>query len=324
MSTRANAPLSLAELVEWTTSVADDVRAGMYDVRADTENRWHVRLLCDDQLDVWLISWTAEQGTQLHDHGGSTGAFTVIDGQLEETIWQPGPGRLDEHQRSAGDTVVFGEHYVHDVRNAHERTAVSVHAYSPPLSSMRLYDVDHGRLTTLAHVWTDDPEEPAPFQSVDELLEEARSHLSRMTPREAYARTGAIIVDIRPAWQRAADGEIPGSVVVERNHLEWRLHPASGAALPSAHEGQEWIVICTEGYTSSLAVASLRSIGLDAPTSSEESGAGAPPACLSSPGRRRSSMSSAVTTSSRDDRGCPVAQPYRSGQTVVSLFTAYR
>lgn len=265
MSTRANdAPLSLAELVEWTTSVADDVRAGLYDVRADTENRWHVRLLCDDQVDVWLISWTQEQGTQLHDHGGSAGAFTVVEGQLEEAIWQSGAGALDEHHRVAGDTVVFGEHYVHDVRNTHEKTAVSVHAYSPPLSSMRFYDVDHGELTTLAHVWTDDPEEPAPFESVDALLEEARSHLSRVTPDEAYRRTGAIIVDIRPAWQRAADGEIPGSVVVERNHLEWRLHPASGAALPLAYEGQEWIVVCTEGYTSSLAAASLRSIGVEA------------------------------------------------------------
>jgi rhodanese-related sulfurtransferase len=61
-----------------------------------------------------------------------------------------------------------------------------------------------------------------------------------------------------------ADGEIPGSVVIERNHLEWRLHPGSGASLPLATDEQEWIVLCTEGYTSSLAAASLRSLGLDA------------------------------------------------------------
>jgi hypothetical protein len=158
MSTRAHAPLPLAELVEWTTSVADDVRAGLYDVRADTEDRWHVRLLCEDDLDLWLISWTSEQGTQLHDHGGSAGAFTVVEGRLEEAIWQPGRGELHEHDRSHGDTVVFGEHYVHDVRNIQTETAVSVHAYSPPLSSMRFYDVDAGELTRLAHVWTDDPE----------------------------------------------------------------------------------------------------------------------------------------------------------------------
>jgi rhodanese-related sulfurtransferase len=104
------------------------------------------------------------------------------------------------------------------------------------------------------------------FASVDDLLAAARSQLARVTPVEAHARAtdGAVIVDIRPAWQRLADGEIPGSVVVERNHLEWRLHPASGAALPLARVGQEWIVVCTEGYTSSLAAASLRSLGLDA------------------------------------------------------------
>jgi hypothetical protein len=166
MSTRVNdAALSLAELVEWTTSVADDARAGLYDVQADTENRWHVRLLCDDELDLWLISWTAEQGTQLHDHGGSSGAFTVVEGKLEEAIWQPARGELDDREHSAGDTVVFGEHYVHDVRNIRQETAVSVHAYSPPLSSMRYYDVDAGRLTTLAHVWTDDPEQAFPVAS---------------------------------------------------------------------------------------------------------------------------------------------------------------
>ena len=166
MSTRVNdAALSLAELVEWTTSVADDVRAGLYDVRADTENRWHVRLLCSAEVDLWLISWTAEQGTQLHDHGGSAGAFTVVEGRLEEAVWQPGRGGLDDREHSAGDTVVFGEHYVHDVRNIREETAVSVHAYSPPLSSMRYYDVDDGQLTTLAQVWTDDPEQAFPVAS---------------------------------------------------------------------------------------------------------------------------------------------------------------
>ena len=106
----------------------------------------------------------------------------------------------------------------------------------------------------------------ATFASVDELLEVARGGLDRISPRTAHARvaTGAIIVDIRPAWQRELDGEIPGSIIVERNHLEWRLHPRSGANLPVATEGQEWIVVCTEGYTSSLAAAALVSLGLPA------------------------------------------------------------
>ncbi|MDX6277511.1 MAG: hypothetical protein QOJ72_1639 [Nocardioidaceae bacterium] len=104
------------------------------------------------------------------------------------------------------------------------------------------------------------------YGSVDELLASARVTLTRLDPHEAYARVaaGALIVDIRPAWQRESDGEIPGSVVVERNHLEWRLHPESGASLPWAQAGQEWIVVCTEGYTSSLAASALVSLGLPA------------------------------------------------------------
>ncbi|WP_332665590.1 rhodanese-like domain-containing protein [Aeromicrobium sp.] len=104
------------------------------------------------------------------------------------------------------------------------------------------------------------------YASVDDLLAAARSSLERLDPRQACDRVaaGALIVDIRPGWQRESDGEIPGSVIVERNHLEWRLHPASGASLPQASDGQEWIVVCTEGYTSSLAASSLVSLGLQA------------------------------------------------------------
>lgn len=98
------------------------------------------------------------------------------------------------------------------------------------------------------------------------LLERAREDLDRLTPREAVAAvaSGAHLVDIRPAWQREIDGEIPGALIVERNHLEWRLHPLSGASLPIADRVERWIVVCTEGYTSSLAAASLRQIGLEA------------------------------------------------------------
>ena len=104
------------------------------------------------------------------------------------------------------------------------------------------------------------------FDSVDALLAHARTGLQRLGPeaaRDAVA-AGALLVDIRPQWQRVADGEIPGSLVVERNHLEWRLHPASDARLPQAVEGQRWVVVCTEGYTSSLAAAALNSIGVEA------------------------------------------------------------
>ncbi len=104
------------------------------------------------------------------------------------------------------------------------------------------------------------------FATVDELLADARSRLDRLSPaRAAQAVTdGAILVDIRPHWQRVRDGEIPGAVVIERNHLEWRVHPDSDARIPLARAGQRWVVICQEGYTSSLAADSLRSLGLPA------------------------------------------------------------
>ena len=106
---------------------------------------------------------------------------------------------------------------------------------------------------------------PAGARSIDQILQAARDRLSRVTPAQAFAEldSGAVLIDIRPAAQRAAVGEIPGSVVIERNHLEWRLDPASSARLPLA-TGYDLrpIVFCMEGYTSSLAAAALQDLGL--------------------------------------------------------------
>jgi rhodanese-related sulfurtransferase len=106
----------------------------------------------------------------------------------------------------------------------------------------------------------------ARFGTVDELLDDARSRLLRVSPLAAAALVdqGALLVDIRPAWQRVVDGEIPGSWVVERNHLEWRLHPSSSSRIAAARSKQQWLVICTEGYTSSLAADALNSRGVPA------------------------------------------------------------
>ena len=104
------------------------------------------------------------------------------------------------------------------------------------------------------------------FSGVEDLLAAARARLVRLSASQAAAAVaeGARLVDIRPAWQRARDGEISGALVVERNHLEWRLHPRSATRLGSAQPGQRWIVVCAEGFTSSLAAASLCSIGVEA------------------------------------------------------------
>ncbi len=108
---------------------------------------------------------------------------------------------------------------------------------------------------------------PAGAHSIDEILAEARSRLTRLEPREAYAEEGALLVDIRPAVQRALEGEIPGALIIERNVLEWRFDPAADARLPEV-DGYDVrvVVFCSEGYTSSLAAAALQDIGLSRAT----------------------------------------------------------
>jgi len=102
-------------------------------------------------------------------------------------------------------------------------------------------------------------------RSIDEVLAEARSRILRYSPLEAAARmaAGALLVDIRPAANRAAEGSVPGALVIEMTVLEWRLDPQSDFRIPEAtgHD-VEMIVLCNEGYSSSLAADSLRELGL--------------------------------------------------------------
>jgi rhodanese-related sulfurtransferase len=101
--------------------------------------------------------------------------------------------------------------------------------------------------------------------TIDELLAAARGRLHRLDANEAAAAAdrGALLVDTRPAWQREAEGGIPGALVIERNHIEWRLDPTSDARIPEAVDHDvEIVVICSEGYSSSLAAASLQDLGL--------------------------------------------------------------
>lgn len=101
--------------------------------------------------------------------------------------------------------------------------------------------------------------------TIDQMLEEARSQIDRMYAFElpdAVAR-GAIVVDIRPQAQRAMEGTLPGALAIERNVLEWRCDPTSSAHLALAVDhAVEWVIVCSEGYTSSLAAASLQQLGL--------------------------------------------------------------
>jgi hypothetical protein len=108
------------------------------------DERWFTPIHGDDELDIWLISWVPDQSTELHDHGGSLGALTLLSGALDEFRWD-GEG-LRHRRLNAGDQAGFPLGWVHDVVWAPESSAaavptLSVHAYSPPLTAMSYYQV---------------------------------------------------------------------------------------------------------------------------------------------------------------------------------------
>lgn len=160
--------LRLPDLLHATDRCADDVLTGRYDRLLPAEGlprseRWFIRLYSDYELDVWLISWVPERSTELHDHGGSLGALTVVSGALSETRWD-GRG-LRQRTLEAGDQAAFPLGWVHDVVLAGGAEAtpaqptLSVHAYSPPLTAMSYYDVtDTNKLRRVHTELTDTPE----------------------------------------------------------------------------------------------------------------------------------------------------------------------
>ena len=137
--TPAPTPLALADLTGLTRQIAAQVRAGRHPVHIDPVRRWYQLLRADDFVDVWLISWATEQAAELHDHAGSLGALTVVSGALVEQRWV-GDG-LRQRRLRAGRSVGFPLGHVHDVGNPAAEPAISVHAYSPPLTAMSYYAV---------------------------------------------------------------------------------------------------------------------------------------------------------------------------------------
>lgn len=102
-------------------------------------------------------------------------------------------------------------------------------------------------------------------RTIDDVLAAARARLHRLPASEVADEIadGAILVDIRPAAQRTEEGAAPGAVVIERNVLEWRCDPTSDARIPAAVDHDvRWLILCSEGYTSSLAAAALQELGL--------------------------------------------------------------
>lgn len=104
-----------------------------------------------------------------------------------------------------------------------------------------------------------------PYLSIDEVLAESRANLERVHPSQLNDEmsAGALVIDTRPADQRERDGALPDAVVIDRNVLEWRLDPASAHRLPISDDyGRRIIVVCNEGYSSSLAAHTLQRMGL--------------------------------------------------------------
>lgn len=99
---------------------------------------------------------------------------------------------------------------------------------------------------------------------IEGLLAESRRGMDRVAPTalEAEVEAGALVVDTRPVEQRRRDGELPGALVIDRNVLEWRLDPTSPHRITEARAGRKVIVVCNEGYSSSLAAHTLRLLGL--------------------------------------------------------------
>jgi mannose-6-phosphate isomerase-like protein (cupin superfamily) len=148
--------LDLAELVDLVRIYAEDTQLWLPRLRFSAQSRWWTRLHGDGDTDVWLLSWLRDQTTELHDHGGSTAAFTVVQGALEEVRIEA--GKLSATDLRPGRTQWVAPGVVHDVRNVESLPAVSIHAYSPPLTSMTYYRQDGGSLVPTHTVTGREPE----------------------------------------------------------------------------------------------------------------------------------------------------------------------
>jgi hypothetical protein len=167
--------LRVPDLLHATDQAADDVLSGRRDHLLPKggvpgSRRWFTRIDGDDELDIWLISWVPGHPTELHDHGGSLGALTVLSGSLNEYRWDG--GGLRRRRLDAGDQAGFPLGWVHDVVWAPRPVAglantgtaqptLSVHAYSPPLTAMSYYEItDRNTLRRRRTELTDQPEGP--------------------------------------------------------------------------------------------------------------------------------------------------------------------
>jgi predicted metal-dependent enzyme (double-stranded beta helix superfamily) len=132
--------------------------AGQVDVwrpllHVDPERRWYTRLADGEGWEAWLLTWLPGQGTDLHDHGGSAGAFTVLSGELQELTPAPtdaDPSRTTARVLQAPQVRAFGPSHIHQVTGIGDTAAASLHVYGPALTVMNRYRLDAERGPVLA------------------------------------------------------------------------------------------------------------------------------------------------------------------------------
>ena len=141
-------------LVDVVQHIAARPRLWLDHVATGLTTRSYVRVFRTEDVEVWILTWPTGTSTALHDHGDARGAFRVIRGCLVEQL--PIDGALRQSVVPTGHTRTFDSQHVHDVGNPFGSTAVSVHAYSPPLHTQRYYEFRGGDLVEIAEVPADD------------------------------------------------------------------------------------------------------------------------------------------------------------------------
>ncbi len=152
-----DAPLRRGQLIRLVADLARDPSYWQRLARHEPDHRWWTRLVRHEHVDAWLITWPGQESTDLHDHGRSAAALTVVQGSLEHVLASRS-GELSRETLSTGTLLSVEPEAVHDVRNTSRVPAVSIHAYSPPLERMTYFRSDRNGLAPLRTVHGDQPE----------------------------------------------------------------------------------------------------------------------------------------------------------------------
>ncbi len=263
----AGRALSPAELGRLVRATARQGGAWRPVVRFTPDRRWFHRLALTADYEIWLLTWLPGQRTGIHDHGDASGAFAVGQGELRETLAAPGSSRIRQRTAVAGSVTSFGgRHLCTTLATSRPLRPLSVHAYSPPLSAMRRYEMTSAGLALARTERGGARLVTRPFAAftIEEILAAARSRLTRLSPLRAQqaAAHGAVLVDIEPGGTATGRGRDPRRNDRGAQRAGWRFRPGVDGPGCGASYDLHVIVFCSEGYTSSLAAASLQDLGV--------------------------------------------------------------